>query len=283
MAGSRRKPRPRCPWLSPWAWTAYGVAALIPVVVLSVANLGKQVELVIDQQTVAMSTFSDTVYDLLDEADVSVGPNDYVSSSGMDEVADGSRIVVRRARPVTLVVDSPPEAPPVASIGHLSASDGGTMPVSEPAERRVQVVEGDDRKIVYTTGNTVRQVLQEEGVRLGPGDRVTPSLDSYPPRGVVIKVEPARPARAVPAGVAELNWAALARCESHGNPKAVNAAGGYYGMYQFSLPMWKAVGGTRLPTAWPEAEQTYRAQLLYQRVSGRWQGQWPQCGAQLFS
>ena len=31
-----------------------------------------------------------------------------------------------------------------------------------------------------------------------------------------------------------LNWAALAQCESGGNPRAVNA-GGYYGLYQFSL------------------------------------------------
>ena len=41
--------------------------------------------------------------------------------------------------------------------------------------------------------------------------------------------------------VTSLNWAALARCESGGNPRAVNPAG-YYGLYQFT-PLDLAVGG----------------------------------------
>ena len=80
-------------------------------------------------------------------------------------------------------------------------------------------------------------------------------------------------------GVASLNWAALARCESGGNPKAVNPAG-YYGLYQFSLSTWRSVGGSGLPTAASPSEQTYRAQLLYKRSGA---GQWPVCGPKLFS
>lgn len=53
-------------------------------------------------------------------------------------------------------------------------------------------------------------------------------------------------------------------------------------MYQFNLASWQAVGGAGTPVMWPAEEQTYRAQMLYQRVSGRWQGQWPHCGARLF-
>lgn len=82
--------------------------------------------------------------------------------------------------------------------------------------------------------------------------------------------------------VASLNWAALAHCESGGNPSAVNPAGPYYGLYQFSLPTWQSVGGQGVPTEYGPEEQTYRAQLLYQRVEGRWQGQWPVCGRHLF-
>ncbi|UFU04572.1 transglycosylase family protein [Ruania suaedae] len=73
-------------------------------------------------------------------------------------------------------------------------------------------------------------------------------------------------------------WAALAQCESGGNPQAVNPAGPYYGLYQFTQGTWQSVGGSGLPTEASAAEQTQRAQALQAR-SG-W-GQWPHCSAQL--
>jgi resuscitation-promoting factor RpfB len=76
-----------------------------------------------------------------------------------------------------------------------------------------------------------------------------------------------------PAGV----WAQLAQCESGGNP-ATNTGNGYYGLYQFSLPTWQAMGGSGLPSEASAAEQTQRAQAL-QAQSG-W-GQWPACAAKL--
>jgi uncharacterized protein YabE (DUF348 family) len=87
------------------------------------------------------------------------------------------------------------------------------------------------------------------------------------------------PARAA-TGAEGLNWAALAECESGGNPDAVNPAGPYYGLYQFSLSTWQAVGGSGVPTDSSASEQTYRAQLLYKRSGA---GQWPVCGSRLFS
>ncbi|SEU28683.1 transglycosylase family protein [Nonomuraea wenchangensis] len=111
---------------------------------------------------------------------------------------------------------------------------------------------------------------------------VEPPLSSFPKDGTVITVRPPRTDPVEP-WVAALNWPALAACVSKGDPRAYNAEGPYYGMYQFSVPMWKVVGGPGLPSDWPEEEQTYRAQLLYQHVAGRWQGQWPTCGARLFT
>jgi uncharacterized protein YabE (DUF348 family) len=73
------------------------------------------------------------------------------------------------------------------------------------------------------------------------------------------------------------NWPALARCESGGNPKAVNPAG-FYGLYQFSLSTWRGVGGKGYPTDYGYWEQTLRAWKLYQ-ASGR--SPWPHCGAYL--
>lgn len=75
-----------------------------------------------------------------------------------------------------------------------------------------------------------------------------------------------------------LNWAALARCESGGNPNAYNPAGPYYGLYQFHASTWRSVGGTGVPTDHGASEQTYRAQLLYKRSGA---GQWPHCGRYL--
>ncbi len=76
-----------------------------------------------------------------------------------------------------------------------------------------------------------------------------------------------------------LNWAALAACESGGRPNAVSSSGTYRGMYQFSQSTWNSVGGSGDPAAASAQEQTYRAQLLYQRSGA---GQWPHCGPRLF-
>ncbi|MDH4158836.1 MAG: transglycosylase family protein, partial [Actinomycetota bacterium] len=52
----------------------------------------------------------------------------------------------------------------------------------------------------------------------------------------------------------------------------------YYGLYQFSLSTWRAVGGSGNPTDYGYWEQTYRAWKLYQ-ASGR--SPWPHCGRYL--
>lgn len=84
--------------------------------------------------------------------------------------------------------------------------------------------------------------------------------------------------RAAPRGTAHLNWQALARCESGGNPRIVSRSGRYYGLYQFDLRTWRSVGGRGLPTQASPAEQTYRAQVLY---SKRGRSPWPYCGRYL--
>ncbi len=72
-------------------------------------------------------------------------------------------------------------------------------------------------------------------------------------------------------------WAKLAQCESGGNPRT-NTGNGYYGLYQFSLPTWRAMGGSGLPSDASAGEQTRLAQKLQAR-SG-W-GQWPACARKL--
>jgi transglycosylase-like protein len=79
----------------------------------------------------------------------------------------------------------------------------------------------------------------------------------------------------LPAGVSTETLEAIASCESGGDPTAVSSDGSYRGKYQFSFETWAAVGGSGDPAAAPEAEQDYRAAVLYVQ-SGP--GQWPVCG-----
>ncbi|HSI80224.1 MAG TPA: transglycosylase family protein [Solirubrobacterales bacterium] len=79
------------------------------------------------------------------------------------------------------------------------------------------------------------------------------------------------PGEAAPGGALE----AIAACESGGDPGAVNPAG-YYGKYQFDLSTWQSVGGSGNPAAASEAEQDYRAGLLYSRAGA---SPWPVCGS----
>lgn len=74
-----------------------------------------------------------------------------------------------------------------------------------------------------------------------------------------------------------LNWAGLAQCESGGNA-SINTGNGFYGLYQFDLQTWYAVGGKGLPSNASAAEQTKRAQILYNQRGAQ---PWPVCGARL--
>src|SRR3954471_5396525 len=64
-----------------------------------------------------------------------------------------------------------------------------------------------------------------------------------------------RAARAAIASVGRGTLAAIARCESHGNPRAIGGGGRYRGMFQFDFATWRSVGGTGDPARASVAEQ----------------------------
>ena len=80
---------------------------------------------------------------------------------------------------------------------------------------------------------------------------------------------------ALPGGVSRSTLDAIGACESGGDPTAVSAGGTYRGKYQFDYGTWESVGGSGDPAAAPEAEQDYRAALLYERSGS---SPWPVCG-----
>ncbi len=132
------------------------------------------------------------------------------------------------------------------------------------------------RKVTFRGEKGVRRIKVVK--RLHNGDfakrRVVSSkvVRAQKPRRVLV----GRAAYSVP-GADGLNWAGLARCESGGNPRAVNAAG-YYGLYQFNVATWRSVGGSGMPHHASAAAQTYRAKLLYK---SRGRSPWPHCGRYL--
>jgi hypothetical protein len=79
----------------------------------------------------------------------------------------------------------------------------------------------------------------------------------------------------LPGGVTMATLESIAACESGGNPEAISPEGTYRGKYQFDQGTWESVGGQGDPAAAPEAEQDYRAALLYSESGS---SPWPVCG-----
>jgi hypothetical protein len=77
-----------------------------------------------------------------------------------------------------------------------------------------------------------------------------------------------------PAAADSASLAAIAQCESGGNPAAISATGQYRGKYQFSRATWRLMGGTGDPAAAPESEQDERAAMLMARQGPN---AWPVC------
>jgi len=69
--------------------------------------------------------------------------------------------------------------------------------------------------------------------------------------------------------------AAIAQCESGGDPTAVDASGVYRGKWQFDQQTWESVGGSGDPAAAPESVQDRLAGELY---AERGAAPWPVCG-----
>jgi TolA-binding protein len=113
--------------------------------------------------------------------------------------------------------------------------------------------------------SSLRATLRED--RLPKERQTEPQSEPQPDRAAA--------AGETVAGVPTATLEAIASCESGGDPTAVSADGTYRGKYQFDTGTWASVGGSGDPAAAPEAEQDYRAALLYAQ-SGP--SQWPMCG-----
>jgi uncharacterized protein YabE (DUF348 family) len=223
----------------------------------------KNVTLVADGQERVVTTTAGTAADLLRQQGITLGPEDRTSLLPTQALLDNMRLQVFRVQTQQVTVTTP--------IAHKTVQTQdpnalqGTQTVTQQGADGVQTT---TYRVTLTDGvETARQQVSS-AVTQQPVDQQV---------SVGTKPKPAPTTSSVAPTSDGLNWAALAKCESGGNPRAVNPAG-YYGLYQFSLSTWHSVGGSGSPLDASAGEQTARAQTLYARSGA---GQWG-CGRHLF-
>ncbi|WP_344590258.1 transglycosylase family protein [Actinomadura vinacea] len=217
----------------------------------------RKIVLMVDKKKSEVMSAGATVEQVLSQARVALGPYDLVSPPRQSPPGEMIKVVRLLSKPVTKTVKT--SAPPIRKkSSKVAPFSEKVMRKGKPGMKVVQIA------YVRRRGKKVKAVISEQVKR-----KPVAAIVAVGPKG------------ASTGSAARLNWAGLAKCESGGNPKAVNPAG-YYGLYQFSMQTWGSVGGSGKPSDASAAEQTYRAQLLYNKVNGRWQGQWPNCGSNLF-
>jgi soluble lytic murein transglycosylase-like protein len=219
--------------------------------------VARKIMIVVDAKRSEVMSAAPTVEGVLTEAKIALGPYDLVKPAR--QAPPGDIVKVRRL-------------------------------LSKPVARTVRIAPATVRKKNAKLPPFSQKVLREgrPGIKVvwiayvpRKGKKVKAVINQKVRRKPVAEIVAIGPQGGDTGAAAGLNWAGLAQCESGGNPKAVNPAG-YYGLYQFSMASWASAGGTGRPSDATPAEQTYRAQVLYNKVSGRWQGQWPHCGSRLF-
>ena len=221
----------------------------------------RHVNILVDGKTVPLDTTAPNVKDALDQAGITLAGQDSASPDPGAFPNDGQTITVERITG-TQETKNEPIAFATQEVPDPNNYEGSRITVT-PGVPGVQQV-----TYAYLTVNGVKQP-----------PKIVNKVVSKQPTPAVVKVGN----KAVPttvAGTDGLNWAAMAQCESGGNPKSVGGGGLYYGLYQFSPSTWASVGGSGLPSNATPDEQTYRAKLLYLRSGA---GQWPICGHRLFS
>jgi uncharacterized protein YabE (DUF348 family) len=236
------------------------------------------VDVIADGTTRTVPDGATDVASALTALGITLNPLDTVSVTRTD--AGRVQVVVQRVveQDVTTTSDVPFSTQTVQDANAYT----GTSTVRQAGANGVRTVVDH---VTTVDGVETARVNVSDSVTTAPVDQVVAvGTKAKPAPAPAPKPAPApraaSPVPAAPASAGGLNWAALARCESGGRVNAVSSNGLYYGLYQFSLPTWRAMGGAGLPSQASAAEQTARAQALYARSGA---GQWPVCGHYLFS
>lgn len=226
----------------------------------------KEVTVTVDGRRIQQVSAAANVGDLLSQLGVVLGPQDTVSVPMSAAVTPGLTLEVTRVMTRVMTANQAIKMP-VSKSKDASMSSGTTKVVTKGHAGTQSVT----YELIYENGKLVSQLKVTTVV-------LTAAVAQVEKVGTKGASTGAAGNPGSPGGsAASLNWAALAKCESGGNPRAVNP-NGYYGLYQFSLSTWHSVGGTGNPIDASPAEQTSRAEMLYNKAGA---GQWT-CGSHLF-
>ncbi|MFP5334090.1 MAG: transglycosylase family protein [Actinomycetes bacterium] len=188
-----------------------GQAAAITALVAGTAAYAAAdttVRLTVDGETREVRAFGSSVADVLEAADVEVGPRDVVVPAPDRTVEDGGEVVVRHARELTLTVDGETESHWTTALtvgealedldvrtadARLSASrstglgrEGLDLEVTNP--KAVQVLVDGQVLTVESHAATVADVLAEAGVTVAAADVVSVPATTPVVDGLVVSV-----------------------------------------------------------------------------------------------
>ena len=237
----------------------------------------KALTLTVDGGQRPLTSAAPTVGEALAEAGIAVGPQDRVAPAATDALTAGLAVVVQRVT----VEDKTAEAAVPFGTEKRDDPDLAKGTTKELQAGKAGLVRRTTRTTVVDGTVESRAVVAEEQL-VAPTTRILAVGTKAAPRpaATTSTTTTSSAPRQATGGADSLNWPALARCESGGNPRAVSPGGTYRGLYQFSLSTWRSVGGAGDPIDASPDEQTYRAKVLYNRSGA---GQWPSCGKYLFT
>ncbi|HTJ68868.1 MAG TPA: ubiquitin-like domain-containing protein [Actinospica sp.] len=217
----------------------------------------RHITFLVDGKSVQLNTTAATVTAAMAQAGIVLHNQDAPSVAASSVPTDGETISINRITGTT-------ETKQVSIPFQTTKVNDSTQYVGTSSVK-TQGVDGEET-VTYA-------VLVVNGVKQNP-KQVSESVTKQPVNEVL-----SVGTKALPTSASSLNWAALANCESGGNP-STNTGNGFYGMYQFTISTWDSLGGTGLPSDASAATQTALAEKLYTEAGA---GQWPVCGHYLFS
>ena len=242
---------------------------------MPVAETGETIHVIADGTTTdIVASSSEGTTAILEKAGVSAGPIDRVTLENKD-----GETTLRVARVVRGTVSTTTEIPYETEEREDAEAEEGTEKTvqegvagSEVTEAYQETIDGNVTvsAVLSTTRTEPTTRIVSKGTKEKKAEEAKTSSSSGAASSGSSSSGSSAAAPAAVSGDDAAIWAAIAQCESGGNP-SINTGNGYYGMYQFSLPTWRSVGGSGLPSDASVEEQTMRARMLQQR-SG-W-GQW---------
>lgn len=175
----------------------------------SALTMGKTITVTVDDEQRVIHTFSSTVAGALDSAGLHADAKDALAPTADSKIDDGSRIVLKRGRPLTLTVDGVQRevwvtAATVASaLRQLGMRNDGMMVSADRAGRipldgmglDIRIAKpitlsdgGQPPREINSAALTVGDLLAEQGVPLQDQDRVEPKADMPVLPGMTIEV-----------------------------------------------------------------------------------------------